>query len=79
MALVIWLLPDAFNSFLRASEGNKFTIPILRVVISRVNYFKIKYKKEVGGVHRLISGCLAACRETMQIMPVTDETERKKI
>lgn len=77
MALVIWLLPDAFNSFLRASEGNKFTIPILREVLSRVTFFKIKFKR--GGVHRLISGCLAVGRETMQIMTVTDEMERKKI
>lgn len=45
MALVIWLLPDAFNSFLRASEGNKFTIPILREVLSRVTFFKIKFKR----------------------------------
>lgn len=78
MALVIWLLPDAFNSFLRASEGNKFTIPILREVFSRVTLFKIKFKKE-GSVQCLISACLAAGRETMQIMSVTDETERKKI
>lgn len=48
MALVIWLLPDAFNSFLRASEGNKFTIPILREVLSRVTFFKIKFKKRGG-------------------------------
>lgn len=48
MALVIWLLPDAFNSFLRASEGNKFTIPVLREVLSRVTFFKIKFEKRGG-------------------------------
>lgn len=39
MTLVIWLLPDAFNSFLIASEANKFTITVLVEVVSRVTLF----------------------------------------
>lgn len=46
MALVIWLLPDAFNSFLVASEANKFTIAILMEALSRVIFFKKKKKKK---------------------------------
>lgn len=42
MASVIWLLPDAFNSFLIASEANKFTVTILMEVLSRVTFFKKK-------------------------------------
>jgi len=42
MALGIWLLPDAFNSFLIASEANKFTITVLMEVLSRVTFFKKK-------------------------------------
>lgn len=39
MALVIWLLPDAFNSFLVASEANKFTITVPMEVSSRLTFF----------------------------------------
>lgn len=52
MASVIWLLPDAFNSFLIASEANKFTVTILMEVLSRVTFFKKKNQtnnKREGG------------------------------
>lgn len=55
MAFVIWLLPGAFNSFLIASEANKFTITVLMEVLSRATFFLKKKKKGGGGLHHLIS------------------------
>lgn len=47
MALVIWLLPDAFNSFLVASEANKFTITVPMEVLSRLTFF-LKVGEDFG-------------------------------